>query len=330
MRQAGRRLADTDGKGQRQDKQRRGDAERIDARNKTTMEQDDEKTRRDATPPGQTKAGARGSAPAPEKELPINPTENATQSNYERMLGNLKAKYADRGFKEDDEYFGAAMEGYDQEHEYAKRMRADNEELGSLMESDPDFAEFARSVANGENIAGALRHMPADVASLDDRSLGERNAMLEAEREHREQIAGQLAEQEENLSKSEAAMREYIKSQGLSEEEGKEMMGFLADNVLEPVSRGIVTPAMLELIDKGRNYDRDIRTATEAGRVSGRNEQIVERRERLDHSLDGLPTGGRVMGGEMPETNAEVDYFKTLRGRQSAPGYSEFYGSPGV
>lgn len=241
------------------------------------------------------------------------------------MLGNLKAKYGDRGFTSDDEYFGAAMEGYDQEHEYAKRMRADNAELGSLMESDPDFAEFAKEVAGGGSIAGAMRHMPADVASLDDRSLGERGEMLEAERQHREQIAGQLEEQQMNPAKSEEEMRAYIKAQGLSEEEGKELMGFLADNVLDPVGKGIVSPRLLELVDKGRNYDRDIKMATEAGRVSGRNEQIVERRERLDHSLDGLPSGGRVLGGEMPETDTDVDYFRTLRGRQSAPGYAEFY-----
>lgn len=257
--------------------------------------------------------------------------EEAPKSKREVMLENLKRKYADRGFENEDDYWGAAMEGYDAEHDYAKRMREDNQSLRELLDSDPDFEDFVREIGKGEDISDAVRHMPSDVLdfkSEDDGRRGERAEMLRAEQRHREELEQMLAEQQENLAKSEQSLREYITNQGLSEEEGQELMTLLQTKILEPIGKGLISPELLEMMDKGRHYDEDMKQAERAGRVAGRNEQIIERRERLDHGLDGLPSSGRggEVGGEGARPDPTRDYFRAIRGRQeSRGGYDDFY-----
>lgn len=51
-----------------------------------------------------------------------------------------------------------------------------------------------------------------------------------------------------------------------------------------------ITKNHLELIDKAMDFDTAVQQAEEAGKVAGRNEQIVDRREKMKGATDGLPS----------------------------------------
>lgn len=240
------------------------------------------------------------------------PDANAPQAepaNSQKFMNNIKAKYPD--IKDDEERYGRLMDDYDKEHEWAKRQRHSNEELGKLLQSDPEFGDFLDDVVNGGNPAMAMRHFEGFDTDLTPEEQAERAELLEAEQKRRESAIQAKEKEMDNLEKSEQVLREYIESNNFTPEEAEELLTFTQEQIIQPVSEGVITPDILEVIDKGRRYDEDIEVARQAGRATGRNEQIIEKRQRFDHSLDNLPNGG-TSGQELEELQTQVQGNPTL------------------
>lgn len=239
------------------------------------------------------------------------PTElsNSEPSNSQRFMDNIKAKYPD--IKDDEERYGKLMEDYDTEHEWAKKQRHSNDELGKLLKSDPEFGDFLEGVVNGENPSVALRHIEGWDADLTPEEQADRAEILEAEQKRYSNAIETKQKEMDNLEQSEQVLREYIEQENLTPDEAEDMLTFVQNEVIQPISEGTITVEMLELIDKGRRYDEDIEVARQAGRATGRNEQIMEKRQRFDHSLDNLPNGG-TSGQELEELQSEMQGNPTL------------------
>ena len=87
----------------------------------------------------------------------------------EIFFANLKKKYPERDFTDEDEYYAASMEGYDDEHEYRKGSESTNKEFFDKLQENPDVALFIGSILNKESFGKALSYL-SDVLPFEEGS----------------------------------------------------------------------------------------------------------------------------------------------------------------
>ena len=66
------------------------------------------------------------------------------KTKRELFLANMRTKYPD--IEDEDELYGAAMEGYDKEHEWGKTQREQNAKLAEAIGADPQLAAFIAEI----------------------------------------------------------------------------------------------------------------------------------------------------------------------------------------
>lgn len=213
--------------------------------------------------------------------------ENKTKK--ELWQENLRNKYPDRDFSNEDEFYGASMEGYDQEHDYRKKTDASNSELAQLLTENPDVAMFIGSLVNKESLPKALSYL-SDLIPLsqDDegwedynRGIGERKAKEQKLKEAEEAYV-------ENVKKSAETLKEFADEMGMSEQEAIDFVSEITTTINDKLFSGNIDKDFLTKFYNLLNYDKDIELSKEAGRIEGRNEQIAAKRAKVKKS-DGLP-----------------------------------------
>lgn len=168
---------------------------------------------------------------------------------------------------ENDPDFGAALsEIFKGGNARTALARAYGPEAFTAVEGDPDFDEMTQSLEQGRKRVGEKRKYAETLKKNQEMSIKEIEAYF----------------QEKSYSEEEAVARidKYMEIR----------QDFLDDKL---------TRKHLELLDKAMDYDKSVQQAEEAGRVAGRNEKIVEKREKLKTASDGLPE--LVGQGRMPE-----------------------------
>lgn len=73
-------------------------------------------------------------------QTPEPPAAPSATPNRDKMLSGLRGKYGEE--LSEEELYGKAMEGYDADHEYTKKSKAEAAKLNALLESDENLNDF--------------------------------------------------------------------------------------------------------------------------------------------------------------------------------------------
>ena len=210
-----------------------------------------------------------------------NTQQAAATPNFDKWRNGIIAKHPDINPEDMEALYGASSAGYDAEHDYAKKNRAEVEKLSQILQSNPDIAEFYEKLIASDGDAGEAFASLGDVikayATGEIDSEGYRSAVNAQRAKQAEMDAGQAA--------SQAAFEEVCQEIGCDPEETAKQ---LQEKLFEPMASAKMTKEVWKTLIKMLNYDDDV----EAARIQGRNENIRAQRKKDGAATDGLPKGG--------------------------------------
>ena len=210
------------------------------------------------------------------------------RSNKDVWMDNLKGKYPDRDFANEDDFYSASMEGYDAEHEALKKSRKDNDDLIGILTQNPDIAVFVGFLSEGDE-QKALASLADAVKAAETEEGWE---TYRTERDKRKALADEAENDKQqylsNLEKSAEVLREFASETGMTEEEAAEFVKKIQTEISDKLFSGNIDKDFFEKFYNLLNYDNDVAAAKEAGRIAGRNEKIEKKRAK------------DVMGDEIP------------------------------
>jgi len=186
------------------------------------------------------------------------------------------------GYNPDDEEGSAAL--------LIDRLNASKEQkkkLADALNSDPRLAQVLADVVSGKRgAAGALvKYFGKDFLNAEE-GTPEYEEIVKAEEERKaEQDANEASkkEYEANIEKTMPEVEAYCKEKGYDVDE---FLNNAWEGIVKPILSGMYSRQVCEFIDKGSNYDNDVKAALEAGEVKGRNTNIHKMEER---NGDGMP-----------------------------------------
>ena len=142
---------------------------------------------------------------------------------------------------------------------------------------------------------------------LDDPEMQEKIA--EANKDYVERVAKsrQLDEEyEKNMDASLETLRQFQEERGMSDEQ----IDAVVDAVLTVVRDGVMgkfSKETLAMFVNAINHDSDVASASEEGRVAGRNDKIVEGLRKRDKGDGTAPLNGK--NGGAPKNKRNMDIF---------------------
>lgn len=197
----------------------------------------------------------------------------AQSSNRERWIQNMRKKYPD--IENEDDLYAKSMDGYDAEHDYAKRSRDEASQLADIINKNPEVASFYSDLASG-NIGAAFLNL-GDLlkaymsGEIDDE--GYKTGLEErkkADDEKNEKIAAQ-----------DEVFKQWCEKHGYDPEEWMQKAN---EQLFSPMSSYAMAEAQFDAIDKMLNYDEDV----EAAEIRGQNANIENQRRRMASNTDGM------------------------------------------
>ena len=199
---------------------------------------------------------AAAAAQAPASETP----------NRDKWTANMRAKYGED--LSEDELYGKSMEGYDTEHEYAKKNREQAKNLDGIMKQYPEVADMYINLADG-NVGAAILNIGDLVdayrkGEIDDEGY---KAEVEKRKKDKEELDGKIAAEKE-------ALQAWCEKKGY---DFNEWIKRLDEVLLSPLGSYALAEAQFEAFDKMMNYD----DAVAAAEVRGKNAKIKE--EKRNH-----------------------------------------------
>lgn len=220
-----------------------------------------------------------------EKEEALKAEETAKPSNKETWFKNMRSKRPDIPAEDEDALYGASMEGYDKEHEYANNMRNQTKKLSEAIDSSPELSTFMADIyergAEGHpemafiNFGDLLQgYMSGEISS--DEYIAEKEKRSKAESERKKKIEAQNE-----------VYKKWCESKGYDPEEWMEKAN---EALFSPMGNYELAEAQFEAIDNMLNYDADVKDAEESGKIAGRNEKVRETYDN-ESKTDGVITG---------------------------------------
>lgn len=180
--------------------------------------------------------------------------------------------FAGRGFSERDEYRGK----YD-------ALNGANEKLAQVVSEDPRFAQWVAMVADGENPLYALGKTFGNIIDeLDD-------ASLEQLRSGQEEFKNRFNQVKQNFSTYEADLKSYCESNGYDAERMNNINNAILD-IAEAFNDREIPTDIIELVDKGLDYDNEKSALSEAEKLAIKNETI-----------EGLKSGANKPASPLPD-----------------------------
>lgn len=243
------------------------------------------------------------------------PTEAAaptTPSSKDAWTSGIRAKNPYLAEDDEEGLYKAAMDGYDKEHEYAKKMRDENGRLQEAIEASPEIAAFMGEVYE----RGKDGHPEMAFHALGDLIKAYATGEITSEEYLAEKEKRSKAESEK-AKRLEAQDEAFVK---WCEEKGydpKEWMDKANERLFSKMSEFNADGALFDVLDNMLNYEGDVNDARESGRVQGRNESIAAKMEK-EQKNDGLINGSRGGAAPIETPQEEEDKFdRMLRRRQA-------------
>lgn len=203
------------------------------------------------------------------------------KSKKDMFLENIRAKYPD--ISDEDDLYGAAMSGYDAEHEWAKKQREENKRMSDALSADPQLASFVTEVFE----RGKDGHPELALLNFGDLMKSYMMGELSSDEylSEKQKRDAEKQETEKKIEAQNAVFEKWCSDKGYDPDEWLQKA---SEMLLTPMSKYEMAEAQFDAIDKLINYDEDVAAAEEAGRVAGRNERIVAQRKK-EKNVDGIP-----------------------------------------
>lgn len=236
------------------------------------------------------------------------------KTKREVFLANMRTKYPD--IEDEDELYGAAMEGYDKEHEWGKTQREQNAKLADAIGADPQLAAFIAEIYE----RGKDGHPEMAFHNLGDAIRGYATGELTSDEylREKERLAAEKADNEARQAKQEEAYRAWAEKKGYDPEE---WLGRANDKLFSIMSKYELGEEQFEALDKMLNYDEDIASAAEAARVQEANKKITDAKMR-EKVGDGVPHPASE-GAVPPENEPGSTIEKIARERSRRRTFAE-------
>lgn len=221
---------------------------------------------------------------------------------YERISAlRPDANYTDN----EDEYYNQAGSVLDELEQGNKRYKDFSDKLMRRFQEDPDEAQAILDYVDGMPLIAAIRKNKGDEAMSmkegDDGWEDFQKAGADRKKRFEEQQA-LVDEIMKNSKESEEVISKFIDDSGLDDEQKNQIIEQIQKD-LEDLSRGRITPDILNRYMLAKNHDADVDGARQQGEVDGRNKAIEAGRKRMQGS--GLPNGGA--GGDVSEEVETTD-----------------------
>ncbi len=241
--------------------------------------------------------------------------ENQEKTKRQLWEEGIRAKNPDIDFDNDeDALFGAAMQGYDAEHEYRKKNEAGNKRMYELLSANPDVSMFMSSLVSDGNVGKAMSYL-SDALSLQEGTpeYDEYQKGVSERKQREAEQAKAIEEYEKNLHESAGALKDFADENGMSEEEAIEFVRQITSVINDKLFAGKIDKEFLDLFFRAFNYDKDLQASREAGVIDGRNEQIDAKNHKLKKG-DGLPNVATAAGKTEPTVREDDSTMQALRG----------------
>ena len=204
------------------------------------------------------------------------------QSARDRYRSRIKEDYPDLDMDDEDAYYNAANERY----EDYKNMREGLRNLNSMIDKNALFREMMVAASKGDEnwnpFKWAVEEKGLDLKALaDDPEYAEKFA--EAQRKHLKVIAdGEAMKKEaaENYAKSVEAIDAWCKENGVSDEQ-KNAAWVQIENMLTDANVGKVPVDVFVMLVKGGNRDADVAKAAEEGYQEGLGKNVEDKLRRI-------------------------------------------------
>lgn len=240
-----------------------------------------------------------------------NTDNQGVTSKRDRALQRIRDRHQDKTFDDDEAVYGQMLDDFDdfdaRESEY-NTMRANTDQLTTLFNKNPEWADYLSEAAKGGNpVIAYIRRYGDNLRDvLDDPAKQEEYA--EAQKEYMAKVAKEAElekEYEANLSQS-LALLDQLEEEGMSTEaidKAFERIQLLAQNAMA----GKITREDIELVTAALNHDADVAAANHEGRVAGRNDKIdMKLRQRQQGDGTAGEMGGRNGRAGAPRRNESL------------------------
>ena len=238
--------------------------------------------------------------------------EQPPQSARDRYRSRYSASNPDLNLDDEEAFYTQANNNLDELESY----RQTNKELGEAFDRTPELAGMVIAARNGQNpFAWLAENIGPD---MDIRELANNPEFAQTMgdaltkfMDNQEKGRQKKEEIGKNVTKSIQTLKELQNKKSLSDEQCIKMCNDFfgefdeegnpvgKESFMYKASNGIVTEGMWESLINGRNYDQDIKTATDKARATALNEKVEN---GLKSFGTGLPKSLSTSGtGRTPE-----------------------------
>lgn len=253
-------------------------------------------------------------------EAPEGETEE-TEEQAQDTTGESEQEEGQKETKEAD--IDQLQKELDELRGYRQKSQQVNKEFMEVVQTNPELMDAIKDMIQ-DNMPADLaiaKHFdidnlkpPEDDEELKDKWKKQREEFRKKKKEREEQIK----KFEQNRDQTLNNLQEFTQTQELKPEQ-VEKFSKRVDQVLTDVYNGLYSKEFIELMWKGYSYDDDIKTATEAGEVKGKNEKIDEFKVKQQQKKkgDGTPV---ISGSEKKSApkknlrNSDRKFLEMLEG----------------
>ena len=223
---------------------------------------------------------------------------NGVKSRRDQQLERMRKKYPDKKFEDDEEIYGQIYDDYDQYEQDLNGYKDREKAMSDMFAADPRSAQFLADMHNGQDpYVGLVKNFGVNIEDvLHDPKMQEQIA--EANKEYVERVAKSRKldeEYEKNMDASLETLRQFQEERGMSDDQIDEVFGALITVVRDGVM-GKFSKETLAMFVNAINHDSDVASASEEGRVAGRNDKIVEGLRKRDKGDGTAPLNGKNGG----------------------------------
>lgn len=234
---------------------------------------------------------------------------NGVKSRRDQQLERMRKKYPDKKFEDDEEIYGQIYDDYDQYEQDLNGYKDREKAMSDMFSADPRSAQFLADMHNGQDpYVGLVKNFGVNIEDvLHDPKMQEQIA--EANKEYVERVAKSRKldeEYEKNMDASLETLRQFQEERGMSDEQ----IDAVVDAVLTVVRDGVMgkfSKETLAMFVNAINHDSDVASASEEGRVAGRNDKIVEGLRKRAKGDGTAPLNGK--NGGAPKNKRNMDIF---------------------
>ena len=232
--------------------------------------------------PGMTNQAIPPEAPV---ETPLAPTppdiEEAPESNTSSEIRAIIQKY----------FPGTEMAQEEAVLDLLTKLDRVQEKLMVAIENDPDFGAALDEIFKGGTARTAIARAYGPDAFSAVEGDPDYDQMTEAFNQGRDKLSKKREAAETLRKNQEMSMKEiesWLEEKGYGEDEVIARLKLMTE-IKDDFLNDKLTKKHLDILDKAMDYDTAVQQAEEAGKVAGRNENIVSQKQREKLSTDGLP-----------------------------------------